>query len=66
MARRTKNPCSLVVVNETTGNVLRGTAAILHATSRAGGYDAYMQNFAVEVLSLHLEKQRRPVLQRIK
>lgn len=65
---KSKNKCSLKVVKD--GKVLSGTAAILHATSREGGYDAYMTNFAEKVakeaLSQHIEEQRKPKLRRVK
>lgn len=67
MAKNT-NKCSLKVVKD--GNVLSGTAAILHATSRAGGFDAYMKSFAekvaTEALTQHIEEQRKPRLKRVK
>lgn len=49
-----KNKCSLKVVKD--GNVLSGTAAVLHATSRAGGYDAYMTKFAADVAADAVKK----------
>ncbi|KHK64203.1 hypothetical protein P3795_18625 [Pseudomonas aeruginosa] len=63
-----QNKCSLKVVKD--GRVLSGTAAILHATSRDGGYDAHMAKFAQKVIeqtmSEHLKEQRRPKLSRVK
>lgn len=63
-----KNKCSLKVVKD--GKVLSGTAAILHTTSREGGYDKYMTNFAEKVarqaLNQHLEEQRKPKLRSVK
>ncbi|CAB3688342.1 hypothetical protein [Trinickia soli] len=68
MASKRKNPCSLVVVNERNGNVLRGTSAILHATSRAGGFDKYMQDYgnAIQrnVFDALIEGERKPHLRR--
>ncbi|MFM0595365.1 hypothetical protein [Paraburkholderia dilworthii] len=68
MAAKKQNPCSLVVVNEKNGNVLHGTAAILHATSRAGGFDQYMADYGTEILrgtfETHMQEQRRPRLRR--
>ena len=64
-----QNECSLKVVTKD-GRVLPGTAAILHATSREGGYDAYMANFARKVIEQtmteHLKDQRKPKLSRVK
>ncbi|WP_348827957.1 hypothetical protein [Halomonas sp. RT37] len=63
-----QNKCSLKVVKD--GRVLHGTAAILHATSRDGGYDAYMANFAQKVvehtMEEHLREERKPKLSRVK
>ena len=63
-----KNKCSLKVVKD--GRVLSGTAAILHATSRDGGYDAYMTNFAEDVardaVARHTAEQRKARLRRVK
>lgn len=63
-----RNKCSLKVVKN--GRVLTGTAAILHATSRAGGYDAYMRDFAekvaFEALNQHIKEQSKPKLRRVK
>ncbi|WP_036189181.1 hypothetical protein [Marinobacterium lacunae] len=64
-----ENKCSLKVVSDKSGKVLSGTAAILHATSREGGFDAYMTKFAEKVakeaLSQHLDEQRKPRLRSI-
>lgn len=63
-----RNTCSLKVVKD--GRLLHGTAAILHATSREGGYDQYMRNFADKVIrqtmNEHFEEQRKPKLRRVK
>lgn len=70
MASKRKNPCSLVVVNERTGNVLRGTSAILHATSRAGGFDQFMADYGYAIqrktFDALIEAERKPRLRRAK
>lgn len=62
------NKCSLKVVKD--GKVLHGTAAILHATSRDGGYDAHMEKFAKKVvgntMEEHLKEERKPRLSSVK
>ncbi len=58
------NKCSLKVFKD--GRKLSGTAAILHATSRAGGFDKYLENFAQEVAKLaveeHINNEAKPKL----
>ena len=67
MAKNT-NKCSLKVVKD--GKVLHGTAAILHATSRDGGYDNHMENYGKKVLKQvfqdHVLEERKPKLKRVK
>jgi hypothetical protein len=69
MGAKPKNKCSLVVINNETGNVLRGTAAILHATSRAGGFDQYMKKYGEKILQgafdAQMKEERAPRLRRI-
>jgi len=43
----TKNKCSLKVVKE--GKRLHGTAAILHMTSREGGFDKWLEDYTENV-----------------
>lgn len=43
----TKNKCSLKVVKE--GKRLHGTAAILHMTSREGGFDKWLEVYTENV-----------------
>lgn len=43
----TKNKCSLKVVKE--GKRIHGTAAILHMTSRAGGFDKWLEDYTENV-----------------
>lgn len=61
-----ENKCSLKIVNDKTGNRLAGTAAMLHVTSKAGGFDQFMQDFAEgvakEAVSKLLAQQRQPNL----
>ncbi len=62
------NKCSLKVVKD--GRVLHGTAAILHATSRDGGYDEHMKRYGEQVLKQvfndHVLEQRKPKLKVVK
>ncbi|EMU9122106.1 hypothetical protein ACSPNK_003670 [Providencia stuartii] len=64
-----KAKCSLKVVKED-GTVLHGTAAILHATTRDGGYDEHMRKYGEKVLTQvfqdHVLQERKPRLRRVK
>jgi hypothetical protein len=42
--------CSLKVVSSHTGKPLTGTAAILHLTSREGGFDRFMENYGKTIM----------------
>jgi hypothetical protein len=61
-----KNKCSLKVIS-TKGKELHGTAAILHMTSRNGGFDNFLKNFANKVsedaVNSFIEEQRKPIKQ---
>jgi hypothetical protein len=58
--------CSLKVVSSRTGKVLTGTAAILHLTSREGGFDCFMEEYGRKILKQTydevLAQSRRPKL----
>jgi hypothetical protein len=59
-----KNKCSLKVVKD--GKRLHGTAAILHMTSREGGFDkwleCYSKTVAKQSVKNFLEQQQKPRL----
>ncbi len=65
----TDNKCSLKVVTPN-GKRLHGTAAILHMTSINGGFDAWLQNFAVDVAKTAvnnlIEEQQKPKKQNLR
>ena len=63
-----KNKCSLKVVKD--GRRLHGTAAILHMTSREGGFDKWIKDHSEKVakeaaeaaLRELIETQQKPIL----
>lgn len=59
-----ENICSLKVVKD--GRRLHGTAAILHMTSREGGFDNWLKNYTEGVAETtirgFLETQQKPRL----
>ena len=59
-----KNKCSLEVVKD--GKRLYGTAAILHMTSRSGGFDKWLQEYTEDVAKIAvtnlLKEQQKPIL----
>ncbi|HCE1798588.1 TPA: hypothetical protein ACPVXA_004625 [Vibrio parahaemolyticus] len=69
MAKTPKNKCSLKVVTDE-GKRLHGTAAILHHTSKNGGYDAWLEEYtetqmkkaAKDAVRSYIEDQAKPNL----
>lgn len=62
------NRCSLKVIKD--GRPLHGTAALLHMTSREGGFDKWIKDYSEKVakdaaetaLRELLESQKKPIL----
>ena len=67
-----KNKCSLKVVKD--GRRLHGTAALLHMTSREGGFDNWIKKYSEKVakeaaenaIRELLETQQKPILKVVK
>lgn len=56
-----ENKCSLKVVKD--GKRLHGTAAILHMTSREGGFDKWLNDYTVKVAQNAAETAIRDLMQ---
>lgn len=56
-----KNKCSLKVVKD--GKRLHGTAAILHMTSREGGFDSWLKDYTEKVAQSAAETAIRDLMQ---
>ena len=52
---KSRRPCSLVAVSDK-GNIVRGTAALLVVTKRAGGVDSYMTQMAAQGAEIALQR----------